>query len=260
MLRKLAIIAVGLTALVAIPTPAHATAPAPAAAVVASNETARSLYLGPPDATRVVPQPATIAPAALAAAAARTYQVVSGDMLGVISQRFCGSFGAYPGLAAASGIRNPDLIYPAQTIQLSGCTAQVSTPAKASPPRPAPAPPVASAPSGRAGAAVAFALRQVGKWYSWGTAGPNTYDCSGLAMAAYASIGIRLPHNAAAQTGYGWRVSRSELRAGDLVFPYAGLGHVVIYIGNGQIVEAPHSGARVSVRALYGFYTARRLV
>jgi cell wall-associated NlpC family hydrolase len=246
MLRKLAIIAVGLTALVAIPTPAQATTapPAPAAAAV------------------VAVQPARIAAEPLAETQARAYTVVPGDMLGVIAGRFCGSFGAYPGLAAASGIRNPDLIYPGQQVQLSGCTLQVKAPASVSPAAPPPAPVKAQAPvtSSKADRAVAFALAQVGKWYAWGTAGPSTYDCSGLAMAAYASIGIRLPHNAAAQTGYGWRVSRSELRAGDLVFPYSSLGHVVIYVGNGQIVEAPHSGARVTVRPLYGFYTARRLV
>jgi cell wall-associated NlpC family hydrolase len=181
---------------------------------------------------------------------------VAGDTLSAIAARFCGSSAAYPALAAASGVANADRIWPGDRILLA-CTGK---PAASRPAVAAVAPAPTPASSSAADRAVAFALRQVGKWYRWGTAGPNTYDCSGLAMAAYASVGIRLPHNAAEQSHYGRYVSRGDLRPGDLVFPYSGLGHVVIYIGNGQIVEAPHSGAKVSVRALYGFYTARRYV
>lgn len=231
-------------------TPAHAAAAtetqSPPAAVVLRAEPAEG------------PRPAVRLTAVTESLATPTYRVVAGDTLSAIAARFCGSSAAYPALAAASGVANADRIWPGDRILLV-CTGKPAAPRPAvAAVAPAPAPVATS--SSAADRAVAFALRQVGKWYAWGTAGPNTYDCSGLAMAAYASVGIRLPHNAAEQSHYGRYVSRSDLRPGDLVFPYSSLGHVVIYIGNGQIVEAPHSGAKVSVRALYGFYTARRYV
>ena len=102
--------------------------------------------------------------------------------------------------------------------------------------------------SGRAAAAVKFAMAQVGKAYVYGAAGPNAYDCSGLTMRAWGAAGVSLPHSSAAQQGSGVRVSESELRPGDLVFYYSPVSHVGMYIGNGLIVNAlnPGSGVRVS--------------
>lgn len=109
-----------------------------------------------------------------------------------------------------------------------------------------PATPTGSAPqvSGKAGIAVQFAWNQLGKPYKWGAAGPSSYDCSGLTMAAWKAAGITLPHNAAQQYYYSAHVahiSRSQLAPGDLVF-YRNLGHMGIYIGNGQIIHAPTTG------------------
>jgi cell wall-associated NlpC family hydrolase len=95
-------------------------------------------------------------------------------------------------------------------------------------------------------AVVSFALDQVDKPYVWGTAGPDTYDCSGLVLRAYAQIGIELPHNAAAQYGSTANLSRDELQPGDLVF-YNDLSHMGMYIGNGLIVHAPNSRTVVKV-------------
>jgi cell wall-associated NlpC family hydrolase len=95
-------------------------------------------------------------------------------------------------------------------------------------------------------AVVSFALDQVGKQYVWGTAGPDTYDCSGLILRAYAQIGIDLPHNAAAQYNSTANISREELQPGDLVF-YNDLSHMGMYIGNGLIVHAPNSRTVVKV-------------
>jgi peptidoglycan DL-endopeptidase CwlO len=95
-------------------------------------------------------------------------------------------------------------------------------------------------------AVVSFALDQVGKPYVWGTAGPDTYDCSGLVLRAYAQIGIDLPHNAAAQYNSTANISRDELQPGDLVF-YNDLSHMGMYIGNGLIVHAPNSRTVVKV-------------
>ncbi|MFC3495796.1 C40 family peptidase [Glycomyces rhizosphaerae] len=95
-------------------------------------------------------------------------------------------------------------------------------------------------------AVVSFALDQVGKQYVWGTAGPDTYDCSGLILRSYAQIGIDLPHNAAAQYNSTAGISRDELQPGDLVF-YNDLSHMGMYIGNGLIVHAPNSRTVVKV-------------
>lgn len=102
--------------------------------------------------------------------------------------------------------------------------------------------------SGRAGAAVRFAMAQVGKAYVYGAAGPNAYDCSGLTMRAWGAAGVGLPHSSSAQQGSGTRVSESELQPGDLVFYYSPVSHVGMYIGHGMIVNAlnPSSGVRVS--------------
>ena len=105
--------------------------------------------------------------------------------------------------------------------------------------------------SGRASAAVAYAMAQVGKSYVYGAAGPSAFDCSGLTMMAWAQAGVALPHSSGAQYGSGPRVAASDLRPGDLVFYYSPISHVGIYIGNGLIVDAANPGAGVRVAGLY---------
>ncbi len=105
--------------------------------------------------------------------------------------------------------------------------------------------------SGRAAAAVKYALAQVGDAYVYGAAGPNAFDCSGLTMMAWAQAGVGLPHSSSAQYGSGPHVSAGSLRPGDLVFYYSPISHVAIYIGNGLIVHAAHPGAGVRVAGLY---------
>jgi cell wall-associated NlpC family hydrolase len=102
--------------------------------------------------------------------------------------------------------------------------------------------------SGRAAAAVRFAMAQVGKPYAYGAAGPSAYDCSGLTMAAWGAAGVGLPHSSSAQYGSGTHISESQLQPGDLVFYYSPISHVGMYIGNGMIVNAenPSSGIRVT--------------
>jgi cell wall-associated NlpC family hydrolase len=111
--------------------------------------------------------------------------------------------------------------------------------------------------SGSAGTAVDFAFNQLGKPYVYAADGPGSYDCSGLTMAAWAAAGQSLPHNAAEQYSATARVSRSALKAGDLVF-YSGLAHVGIYIGGGMIIHAPHTGtvvkkASINIESIYGY-------
>ena len=100
--------------------------------------------------------------------------------------------------------------------------------------------------SGRAAAAIQYAMAQVGKAYVYGAAGPNAFDCSGLTMMAYAQAGVGLPHSSSAQMGSGTPVSQSDLQPGDLVFYYSPVSHVGMYIGNGMIVHAANPGDGVT--------------
>jgi len=98
-----------------------------------------------------------------------------------------------------------------------------------------------------AAGAVAAALTRVGDPYVWGASGPTTFDCSGLVMWSYAQVGISLPHYSGAQFADGTHISMADLQPGDLVFPANPGEHVAMYIGNGDIVEAPYTGADVHV-------------
>ena len=103
-------------------------------------------------------------------------------------------------------------------------------------------------PSGRAKAAVDYALAQVGDAYVYGATGTESWDCSGLTMGAWGQAGVSLPHSSSAQYSSGPQVSRDQLAPGDLVFYYSPISHVGMYIGNGQIVHAsnPSTGVKVS--------------
>jgi cell wall-associated NlpC family hydrolase len=102
-----------------------------------------------------------------------------------------------------------------------------------------------------------WALTQLGKPYQWGAAGPDTYDCSGLTMMAWARAGVSLLH----YTGYQWEegphVPLDQLQRGDLLFyatdnsDPATIHHVGIYIGNGMMVDAPFTGADVRIDSIY---------
>lgn len=101
--------------------------------------------------------------------------------------------------------------------------------------------------SGRAAAAVQYALAQVGDSYVYGAAGPDAFDCSGLTMMAWAQAGVGLPHSSSAQYSSGPHVAFSDLQPGDLVFYYSPISHVGMYIGNGMIVHAANPGTGVVV-------------
>ncbi len=104
--------------------------------------------------------------------------------------------------------------------------------------------------SPRARVAVETALDQAGKPYHWGSAGPDSFDCSGLTMFAWRAAGVSLPHSSRAQFGSGPRVARDDLQPGDLVFFGRPIRHVGLYIGNGQMVNAPETGEQVGVRSM----------
>lgn len=116
-------------------------------------------------------------------------------------------------------------------------------------------PPVPSA-GNKGQRAATWALGQLGKPYSWGGVGPDSFDCSGLTMKAWAAAGVKIPRTTYQQILIGTRVRKADLAPGDLVFPVK--GHVQIYIGGGQVVEAPRPGLKVRVSQLGAMLTARR--
>jgi peptidoglycan DL-endopeptidase CwlO len=102
---------------------------------------------------------------------------------------------------------------------------------------------------------VGVAMRYLGVPYVWGGASPRGFDCSGLVQYAYAQLGMSVPHSTYALWPMGVAVSRSQLQTGDLVF-FNGLGHMGIYIGNNQMIHAPHSGDVVKISSLTGWYAS----
>jgi cell wall-associated NlpC family hydrolase len=99
--------------------------------------------------------------------------------------------------------------------------------------------------------ALRYGLTRVGSPYVWGAAGPGAFDCSGLVVWAYAQIGISLPHFTGLLWNSGVHVSRAQLQPGDLVFFFADLGHVGIYMGNGMMLDAPTWGIPVGVHQIF---------
>ena len=104
--------------------------------------------------------------------------------------------------------------------------------------------------SGRAAVAVRFAYAQLGKPYQWGASGPNSYDCSGLTMRAWEAAGVSLPHYTEAQRQATRPVARADLQPGDLVFFGSPAYHMGIYIGDGKMIEAPHTGDVVKIASI----------
>lgn len=114
-------------------------------------------------------------------------------------------------------------------------------------------PPSALRGSGIGVRAARAALREQGRPYVWGAAGPRAFDCSGLVQWAYRAAGVRLPKYTLDQFHAGVRVPRDRLRPGDLVFFYPPtMHHVGIYIGDGMMVHAPHTGDVVRVSPIAG--------
>ncbi|MFI6879623.1 NlpC/P60 family protein [Streptomyces sp. NPDC050400] len=106
---------------------------------------------------------------------------------------------------------------------------------------------VGRAPSKAGDAALAYAVRQIGKPYVWGAEGPESFDCSGLTSQAWAHAGQVIPRTSQEQWATLPRVPLGELRPGDLVVYFPKATHVAIYLGDGMVVQAPRPGARVKV-------------
>jgi peptidoglycan DL-endopeptidase CwlO len=99
--------------------------------------------------------------------------------------------------------------------------------------------------------ALQAALTRRGDPYVWGAAGPSSFDCSGLVVWAYEQVGIALPHFTGDLWNSGVHIPRSDLEPGDLVFFYADISHVGIYIGDGLMIDAPDFGLTVRVEPVF---------
>jgi cell wall-associated NlpC family hydrolase len=163
--------------------------------------------------------------------------------------------------AAASKATAKVAVPPAAPVKKKATT---GAPVKKKPAAPVPARkravtgPAAAPAAGAAGVVVGYARAQVGKRYVWATSGPNTFDCSGLVVAAYRKVGVSLPHQTGGLAGRGRSVSRAQLQPGDLVFPSS--GHVGIYVGGGLMVHASTPKGGVKLSSIYRFSFARRIL
>jgi cell wall-associated NlpC family hydrolase len=122
-------------------------------------------------------------------------------------------------------------------------------------------------PPGAANTALQAALSRRGDTYVWGAAGPSDFDCSGLMLWSYAKAGISLPHSSRVQYTYGKPVAYGAWQPGDLLFfgsSADSIHHVAMYVGNGEIVQAPTTGVPVQVVPVSSggsdYYGAKRIV
>ena len=195
----------------------------------------------------------TVAPSAKSAAVAAvptvasgaTYTVVKNDSLSGIASKAKVSLSSF---LAVNGFTKTSVILPGQVVKLPEGANIASTNAAAAV--------TTSAPS-RLQAVLDFAKAQIGKPYAFGKAGPTSYDCSGLTLAAFAQVKVSLPHQSLAQSKLGsavdWRVT--GVQAGDLVFTFSTknqsqISHVGIAISATQWIEAPYTGGAVRISSL----------
>ena len=161
----------------------------------------------------------------------------------------------------------PDATAPSPAVPPAATTATVNTPVVRLAARPTAltlnleAVTAAAAPAAVRTAAVQKALGKIGSRYRYGTAGPNTFDCSGLVTWAYRNAGKSLPRSSRAMSRVGTPVAKSALQPGDLVFFYRGPSHVAIYVGNGKVVHAsnPRHPVKIADMGSMPFNSARRV-
>ena len=202
-------------------------------------------------ATTVAARPATAASAAPAAtAAAGTYVVQRNDSIFAIAARHGLKMGP---LMKANGLTIDSMLVPGRTLTIPAGGTPVASPAPAAPGQatPTPAAPATedAAVQARIDAVVGFARAQLGKPWQFASAGPDSFDCSGLTMMAYRQIGINLPHQSAMQANRGVAVDwyTQDIKAGDLIFMATSdtpgsIGHVGIAIDANRWIHSPRAG------------------
>lgn len=157
--------------------------------------------------------------------------------------------GAGPVAATVAGTPVPTAGPTATTRPAPGAptTSPTTRPVTSTPPPTAPPSSPPPPPSSKGAVAVAYARAQLGKPYVFATSGPNTFDCSGLTMAAWAAAGVRMPHYSGSQATMFPKVGWDQLQPGDIVVFYDDLHHVGLYIGGGMMIHAPQTGDVVKI-------------
>ena len=200
-----------------------------------------------PDAAVVVAVSTNNAPAVVAqvGVSGSTYTVVKNDSLSGIASKAKVSLSSF---LAVNGFKKTSVIFPGQIVKLPAGAIIASTPAATAGTNAVPS---------RLQVVLDFARAQIGKPYAFGKAGPTSYDCSGLTLAAFAQVKVSLPHQSLAQSKLGsavdWRVT--GVQAGDLVFTFSTknqsqISHVGIAISATQWIEAPYTGGVVRISSL----------
>jgi cell wall-associated NlpC family hydrolase len=95
---------------------------------------------------------------------------------------------------------------------------------------------------------LAVAKQQIGKPYRYGATGPSSFDCSGFTSYVWRKAGVSLPRTSVAQYNALPHISKQHARVGDLVYSP---GHIGLYIGNGKMIHAPHSGRSVEIAPIH---------
>lgn len=245
-----------VTVTASAPAPRHA-APDPAPVVKPAPIAPPEVLVGP----FLVPVPPGTALPPVAPSGG--YTVAQGDTLADIAAEH-NVAGGWQALADANHLADPDVLAIGQALTMpTGQAPAAPVPTIPAPVVPAPAIKLeAATTTGVAARAVSLATDQQGTPYVFGGAAPGGFDCSGLVQWAYKQVGKFMPRTAAAQYNVGHSVSLRDLQPGDLLFYYSPVDHVVMYVGNGKIVEASQPGRPVRVRSMYteGFVGARRVV
>ena len=217
-----------------------------------------------PTTTPAAAAPAATTPATTLPAGSTTYTIVSGDYLASIASR---SGVTLKALLAANNLLVTSLILPGTvlivppaTLPSPAVTTPTTAPAVTPPSTPdtaattAPAAAASSASQTQIATVLTFLRAQVGKAYAFNTAGPDTFDCSGLVTAAYQLVGIDLPHQSLLQSRKGTAVDwlTEPLLPGDLVFQISSatptvIGHVGIVVDATHWIQAARPGVPISI-------------
>ncbi len=200
-----------------------------------------------PDSAVVNATAATSTPVASApnVASGLTYTVVKNDSLSGIASKTKVSLSSF---LAVNGFTKTSVIVPGQVVKLPEGAIITATPVATA---------ATNAVPSRLQVVLDFARAQIGKPYEFGKAGPTSYDCSGLTLAAFSQVKVSLPHQSFLQSRLGKAVDwkSSAIQAGDLVFTFSTLNqfqisHVGIAISATQWIEAPYTGGLVRVANL----------
>ena len=178
-----------------------------------------------------------------------THVVRAGEAVASIASKYGVAVAA---LRSLNGLTKSSIIHPGQVLLLPVGSKPVGN---ATPIVPTPAP--LSSPGGSTAVLVAYLRKQAGKPYKFFTAGPDTFDCSGLVVAGYRTIGIELPHQSKALSVLGVAVNwtSTPIQAGDLVFTASSsdpsqIGHVGVALDSSTWIQAVGTGQTVRIRAL----------